>query len=666
MSFKILHIDLSTRKYNILKLSESEVLINLAGLSLATYLIEKLNLIENPCLIIMNGLALPTNLPGSYASITIFIDKELNCLKIIRLPTSISKTMYINDYLGLIISGTLDKKQNVLINLKADEVKLVDEDFSNYYEIKLNENCLIINNEFITSLPCIKKLNIDKIFITKFDRELDFEIVNDYVFKFQELANLCPFTGFQSNFSLKQLVAKLVSNELLRIKDLSIFERLNYVNLCNHCPIKCGVELFGKLLDFENLLYIHDVVHTENLNELINSLSKLVENRMVSDFFALNKLFNMSILNFMFNVFDVYTLSSLVYTYVLYPQYFELNSDKLIELLYTLVLLNSLIICPFYLTRLIRYNSFGLIDLVGLLSTTLGRVYSINYVRSLLNNKLKKLLNIVTEVKKVKLDFEIPEIKLVYQELPKVNPSEIVIKTPIELLKYPVIQVALDPDIEFEKICEIALMAYKGGAKIIEIGTPIIKKFGIENTIRKIKSKLIEYCKNIGKEPDFVILVDTKTMDVSYLEAEMVFRNDGDIMTVMAIGNKDKIFEALYTAIKYDKAILIDFMQIPDVISEIEFMIKMLEKYRKYVILCIHRGITEQLKGKGIQSDLDLVKEVCKIAKNFKIAIAGGLKPGVLSKFRNLGISIFIVGAAIYSAKNPEEITRKLVEEISN
>ena len=63
----------------------------------------------------------------------------------------------------------------------------------------------------------------------------------------------------------------------------------------------------------------------------------------------------------------------------------------------------------------------------------------------------------------------------------------------------------------------------KGIADIIEIGTPVLKRFGISaiTTAR-------ELC------PDVLVLADTKTVDGGQLEADMVFGAGAAFMTVLS------------------------------------------------------------------------------------------------------------------------------------
>ena len=79
------------------------------------------------------------------------------------------------------------------------------------------------------------------------------------------------------------------------------------------------------------------------------------------------------------------------------------------------------------------------------------------------------------------------------------------------------LQVAIDKAESFGVITQV-----RGVADIVEIGTPLLKRFGIG------RSPPHELC------PDTPILADTKTVDGGDLEAEMVFGAGARLMTVLS------------------------------------------------------------------------------------------------------------------------------------
>lgn len=82
--------------------------------------------------------------------------------------------------------------------------------------------------------------------------------------------------------------------------------------------------------------------------------------------------------------------------------------------------------------------------------------------------------------------------------------------------------------IAFDKPEHLSLMPrLKSLADIIEVGTPVLKRFGV-SAIATAR----ELC------PDVVVLADTKTVDGGQLEADMVFGAGAALMTVLSSASR--------------------------------------------------------------------------------------------------------------------------------
>lgn len=226
----------------------------------------------------------------------------------------------------------------------------------------------------------------------------------------------------------------------------------------------------------------------------------------------------------------------------------------------------------------------------------------------------------------------------------------------IDAFDYPQIQVALDPPLDLTSLCELARRTYKGGARIIEAGTPALKLHGAKNILPRLRKAV----------PESLIVADTKTMDVGDLEAKIVFDHGADVVTVLGVGGEKKIQEALNVAKKRKKAILIDLIDVQRPLHRIKQLKKHLSGIpSKRVIFALHRGISEQRKkGAGISTQRKLITQAREIIQESYIALAGGLKKGEIRSLAPYA-DIFIVGSAITNARNPQEITRKLTQEVT-
>ncbi|NIW15645.1 MAG: hypothetical protein GWN31_17345 [Candidatus Thorarchaeota archaeon] len=222
-------------------------------------------------------------------------------------------------------------------------------------------------------------------------------------------------------------------------------------------------------------------------------------------------------------------------------------------------------------------------------------------------------------------------------------------------LNFPHIQVALDPPLSIEALCELAKKVSKGGSRLIEAGTPPLKLHGLTHLLPALKKAV----------PDAVLVADMKTMDVGDLEAKIAFDNGADIVSVLAIGGDKKIEEAVKVAKNRGKDIYIDLIDVGEPLSRIrEIKRHILSPLNKSAIFLLHRGISQQRKeSKGIYEEKHLISQVATDLKNHYLAIAGGLKREEVKELSQFA-DILIVGSTITSSSQPQKMTRQLFQEI--
>lgn len=236
------------------------------------------------------------------------------------------------------------------------------------------------------------------------------------------------------------------------------------------------------------------------------------------------------------------------------------------------------------------------------------------------------------------------------------------IKLPLQKIELPQIQIALDIDSDIQTINDIAAKAFRGGARIIEAGTPAIKRHGADNLIPAIRNSL-DKLSDEGFKSDYVIVADMKIMDVGNLEARIAYRAGADVVCVLGIGSIHKIEEALSEAIRNDKAVIIDLIQCDDPLAKIDDIQRKIGGFEDWFSFCIHRGISEQLKGRGVHEEKSLIKEAKMRVKNSPLFVAGGIKEGVIKDVVAHGGDVCVIGGAIYTSVNPEERVKRMLEE---
>jgi len=219
-------------------------------------------------------------------------------------------------------------------------------------------------------------------------------------------------------------------------------------------------------------------------------------------------------------------------------------------------------------------------------------------------------------------------------------------------VEYPQVQVALDvPRAPLEHIARVAEAAYRGGARIIEAGTPPLKMHGVTNLLRVLREAA----------PDALILADLKTFDMGKLEAEIAIDAGADVVSVLGKSGKAVIREALSEVRRRDKAVFIDLMGCTP--EEMDGLLKEFGREPDHVIFSLHLGVTAQMKERGIYSKGELVKDFVRKCGRCRKAVAGGVKAGTIKDLVSQGIDIVVVGSAIYNASDPTETAKLMIRE---
>jgi len=207
----------------------------------------------------------------------------------------------------------------------------------------------------------------------------------------------------------------------------------------------------------------------------------------------------------------------------------------------------------------------------------------------------------------------------------------------------PKLQIAMD-FVELERAIKIAKEA-ENFVDIIEVGTPLIKSEGMD-AVRRFRKEF----------PDKEICADMKTIDVGRIEVEMAAKSGADIVAILGAGDYSMIFECIRAGKNYGCKIMVDMLNVENLLEKA----KKIQEFDSNVIICVHLGIDQQMKGMKISDEVEkLAKEGIK-----NIGVAGGINSenaGNLAKF----CDIIIVGAAITKSRNVAESAKKIREAIN-
>jgi 3-hexulose-6-phosphate synthase len=152
---------------------------------------------------------------------------------------------------------------------------------------------------------------------------------------------------------------------------------------------------------------------------------------------------------------------------------------------------------------------------------------------------------------------------------------------------------------------------------ILEIGTPCIKHNGIE-LLKALRAKF----------PNNKILVDLKTMDAGFYEAEPFYKAGADICTVLGTADIGTIKGVIDAANKYGKEAQIDLINVKDKKARTLEVVKLGAH-----IIGVHTGLDQQAAGQTPFADLGLVSG---LKTGAKVSVAGGVKAATLVPISSL------------------------------
>ena len=169
---------------------------------------------------------------------------------------------------------------------------------------------------------------------------------------------------------------------------------------------------------------------------------------------------------------------------------------------------------------------------------------------------------------------------------------------------------------------------------ILEIGTPCIKHNGIE-LLKTLRAKF----------PNNKILVDLKTMDAGFYEAEPFYKAGADICTVLGTADIGTIKGVIDVANKYGKMAQVDLINVKDKKARTLEVAKLGAH-----IIGVHTGLDQQAAGQTPFTDLAMVTS---LNTGAKVSVAGGVKAATAAQVVEAGADIVVAGAAIYGAADP-------------
>lgn len=190
------------------------------------------------------------------------------------------------------------------------------------------------------------------------------------------------------------------------------------------------------------------------------------------------------------------------------------------------------------------------------------------------------------------------------------------------------VQAAIDR-VSVEKASEI-ISEVADYADVIEIGTSLIKDYGLTGSVTLLKKKY----------PEQIFLADMKTCDEGEYEFRKAYEAGADIATVMGFSAVSTIRACADMANTFGRDYMIDLLE-----TGTERIALLTHEFPD-AIFAVH--LPSDQEGRGLE---ELVrKEVKQLGSGVKIAAAGGIRLNQMPFLKDCGVSLVIVGSGITKA----------------
>jgi len=237
-----------------------------------------------------------------------------------------------------------------------------------------------------------------------------------------------------------------------------------------------------------------------------------------------------------------------------------------------------------------------------------------------------------------------------YPSLDKINYDKDRAKHPImgfrvpRLWRPPYLQIALDnPNLERAK--EILCQMPESDRIILEVGTPLLKKYGV---------KVIRELRDSAK--DMFIVADLKTLDVGKVEVDLAFEETADAVVAAGLAAPEILDGFIYEAKRLGIYSVVDMMEVSDPVQKLRSLKQLPD------IVILHRPI--DVEKAGVHHRMELIKELRQAFANQRllIAIAGGIIPETAREALGKGADIIIAGRYITQSKDVKRAVREFLE----
>ncbi|KAF5433495.1 bifunctional enzyme Fae/Hps [Candidatus Methanophagaceae archaeon] len=235
-----------------------------------------------------------------------------------------------------------------------------------------------------------------------------------------------------------------------------------------------------------------------------------------------------------------------------------------------------------------------------------------------------------------------PDIKKVLYEKDRSRHPSLGMKV-TKLWDPPYLQVAMDIP-NWEHIGRVVKELPRNDHLIIEAGTPLIKRYGVD-IVGKIKEL----------KPETFVIADLKTLDTGNLEVRMVSDAGADAVVISGLAPHQTIEKAITETRKTGIYSSLDMLNVADPIEVIKGLHK--SGFMPDVIE-LHRAIDVEQDEQHAWGN---IKEIKQIDGKVLVAVAGGVREETAPEALEGGADILIVGRGITNTKDVEGVSRRFL-----
>jgi bifunctional enzyme Fae/Hps len=211
----------------------------------------------------------------------------------------------------------------------------------------------------------------------------------------------------------------------------------------------------------------------------------------------------------------------------------------------------------------------------------------------------------------------------------------------MRLANPPYLQIALDL-VSKDQLVRILNAIPKSDKIILEAGTPLIKKFGID-----ILKEFLSFFE------DTYIVADMKTLDVGKLEVQIAAEEKACAVAISGLASTETIESSIEEGTKSEVDIILDLMNVKNP----ETLINQLS--RKPKIILFHRGIDQEGNK---EHPWELIEKTKSSFPDILVAVAGGLDLPTSEKALEKGVDILVIGRAITQSDDIEATTNDFLQ----